>query len=42
MELIEKENNVIQLPVTLGRGRKEIEPVATVHDLRERQRLEQD
>lgn len=40
MELIEKENNVIQLPVTLGRGRKEIEPVATVHDLRERQRLE--
>lgn len=40
MELIEKDNNVIQLPVTLGRGRKEIEPVATVHDLRERQRLE--
>lgn len=41
MEPVEKEKNVIQLPVTaFGRGRKEIEPYATVHDLTERQRLE--
>lgn len=40
MEPVEKDKNVIQLPVTpFGRGRKENES-AIVHDLTERQRLE--
>lgn len=40
MKPTEKDKNVIQLPLALARGRKEIDAFATVHDLTGRQRLE--